>query len=73
MSRLTFDSKDASGYEQVLNHVRQLTTALQSTIDGRQSGRSQQSRACLIDLHNRTRGIAAVLNQALGACRDVDD
>lgn len=67
MSHLTFDRKDADGYDQVLNRVRQLAIALQGAIDGQNCGQPQLDRACLMDLHSRSRGIAAVLNQALGA------
>jgi hypothetical protein len=73
MSHLTFDSKDASGFDQILNRVRQLTIGLQEAIEVRQSSRPQQGRACLVNLHNRTRGIAAVLNEALGQSHDIDN
>jgi hypothetical protein len=73
MSQLTFNSQDSSGYDQVINRVRRLTTGLQGAIDGGPSGHSDSYRACLVDLHNRTRDIAAVLNQALANSRRHED
>ncbi len=56
--------------EPTLTHVSRLVTALQETISSAR-GSGRQGRATLIDLHNQTREIAAVLNEALGGRSEV--
>lgn len=54
--------------EPTIAHVKRLVTALQETINSA-GGSGRQGRATLVDLHNQTREIAAVLNEALSGWR----
>jgi hypothetical protein len=72
MSRSTSDKNDAAGFERILNNVRRQAAELPDAVNGRCS-QSHQHRAAFVESHSRVRGIAAILNRALGGWHSRND
>jgi hypothetical protein len=65
--------RDSAGYAGIIADVRHLTDELQLAVDAARRCVPGQETTVLVDLHNRARGIAAWLNQALAIRHQAED
>jgi hypothetical protein len=63
----------ATEYSVVLAEVRRLVAELQLAVGAAGQCGPQRETAVMVDLHNRARGIAARLNQALAVALPIKD